>query len=180
MDATGPAEREHTFSWVDPGVGLAQLPLLSGLDYLSGMRDGSIPRPPMASLMNLALIEVQHGRVAFECEPAEAHYNPLGMVHGGLACTLLDTVVGCAAHSTLAAGFGYTSIDLAVSYLRPITLNHGILRAEGAVVKSGSRVIFSEGRILGPGGELLATATSSLLVFAAAPAPSAPAKQGQG
>jgi uncharacterized protein (TIGR00369 family) len=179
MDVTGPAEREQTFSWVDPRVALEQLQLLSGLDYLAGMRDGSIPRPPMASLMNLALIDVQHGRVAFECQPTEAHYNPLGTVHGGLACTLLDTVVGCAAHSTLAAGFGYTSIDLAVSYLRPITLNHGVLRAEGAVVKSGSRVIFSEGRILGPDGELLATATSSLLVFAAGPSPSmqAPARR---
>ena len=172
MDATGPVEREHTFSWVDPRVGLEHLPLLSGLDYLAGMRDGSIPRPPMASLMNLTLIDVRRGRVEFECRPAEAHYNPLGVVHGGLACTLLDTVVGCAAHSTLAAGFGYTSIDLAVSYLRPITLSQGILRAEGSVVKSGSRVIFAEGRILGPGGELLATATSSLLVFAAGTTPS--------
>lgn len=170
MDTNGTTERSATFSWTDPRVGLGQLSRLSGLDYLSGMRDGTIPRPPMASLMNLALVGVEPGRVEFECRPAEAHYNPLGMVHGGLACTLLDTVVGCAGHSTLAAGLGYTSIDLSVSYLRPITLKHGVLRAEGTVTKPGSRVIFAEGRIFGPAGELLATATSSLLVFAAAPA----------
>ncbi|CCQ44613.1 uncharacterized 1 domain protein [Pseudarthrobacter siccitolerans] len=167
MDAKKAAERTETFSWVDPRVGLEHLPRLSGFEYLCGMRDGSIPRPPMASLMNLALTAVETGRVEFECRPGEAHYNPLGVVHGGLACTLLDTVVGCAAHSTLPLGFGYTSIDLSVSYLRPITLKHTVLRAEGTVVKQGQRVIFAEGRIAGPGGELLATATSSLLIFAA-------------
>jgi uncharacterized protein (TIGR00369 family) len=174
MESSGSAERAETFHWTDPRVGLAHLPRMSGLDFLSGMRDGTIPRPPMAALMNLALVAVESGRVEFECRPAEAHYNPLGMVHGGLACTLLDTVVGCAAHSTLAAGFGYTSIDLSVSYLRPITARHGILRAEGAVVKQGQRVIFAEGRVLGPAGDLLATATSSLLVIAAGAAPRMP------
>jgi uncharacterized protein (TIGR00369 family) len=167
MDAQESAERTETFRWVDPRVGLEHLPRLSGFDFLCGMRDGTIPRPPMASLMNLALTAVEPGRVEFECRPGEAHYNPLGVVHGGLACTLLDTVVGCAAHSTLPLGFGYTSIDLSVSYLRPITLKHTVLTAEGTVVKQGQRVVFAEGRIAGPDGELLATATSSLLVFAA-------------
>jgi len=174
MDATEAAERTETFSWTDPGVGLQHLPRMSGLEFLGGMRDGTIPRPPMAALMNLRLVDVEHGRVEFECHPAEAHYNPLGVVHGGLACTLLDTVVGCAAHSTLAAGLGYTSIDLSVSYLRPITLRHKLLRAEGTVVKPGQRVIFAEGRVFGPDGELLATATSSLLVFAAVSPQGAP------
>lgn len=170
MDPSGSAERTATFSWTDPRVGLEHLPRLSGLDFLAGMRDGTIPRPPMAALMNVNLVAVEPGRVEFTCRPGEAHYNPLGVVHGGLACTLLDTVVGCAAHSTLAVGFGYTSIDLSVSYLRPITLEHNVLRAEGTVVKTGQRVIFAEGRIIGPAGELLATATGSLLVFAAASA----------
>jgi hypothetical protein len=106
MDARESAERTETFSWVDPRVGLEHLPRLSGFDFLCGMRDGTIPRPPMASLMNLSLIAVEPGRVEFECRPGEAHYKPLGVVHGGLACTLLDTVVGCAAHSTLHLGFG--------------------------------------------------------------------------
>jgi uncharacterized protein (TIGR00369 family) len=174
MDASGSAERAETFSWMDPRVGLEHLPHMSGLEFLAGMRDGTIPRPPMAALMNLTLVGVAPGQVEFECRPGEAHYNPLGMVHGGLACTLLDTVVGCAAHTTLAAGSGYTSIDLSVSYLRPITANHGVLRAEGSVVKGGQRVIFAQGRIVGPAGELLATATSSLLVMPAGGTPRMP------
>jgi uncharacterized protein (TIGR00369 family) len=159
------AERSKTFTWMDPAVALEQLPRLSGLDYFSGLLDGSISPPPIASLMNFDLVDAKHGHVEFQCWPGEAHYNPLGMVHGGLACTLLDTVLGCAAHSTLEAGIGYTSIDLAVKYLRPITLQKGALRAEGSVVKTGSRVIFTEGRLSTADGKLLATATSTLLIF---------------
>ncbi|MBT2554521.1 PaaI family thioesterase [Arthrobacter sp. ISL-5] len=165
MSTNTSAERSETFTWTDPAIALEQLPRLSGLDYFAGLRDGSISPPPIASLMNFDLVDAKYGHVEFQCEPGEAHYNPLGMVHGGLACTLLDTVLGCAAHSTLEAGIGYTSIDLAVKYLRPITLHKGALRAEGSVVKSGSRVIFTEGRLSTARGELLATATSTLLIF---------------
>ncbi|MDR6987543.1 uncharacterized protein (TIGR00369 family) [Paenarthrobacter nitroguajacolicus] len=168
------AERSETFSWIDPAIALEQLPRLSGLDYFAGLRDGTIPPPPIASLMKFDLVEAKHGYVEFECRPGEAHYNPLGMVHGGLACTLLDTALGCAAHTTLAAGLGYTSIDLAVKYLRPITLRTGTLRAEGSVVKAGSRLIFTEGRLCTTDGELLATATSTLLVFPHQPEPLTP------
>lgn len=108
MSTNTSAERSETFSWMDPAIALEQLPRLSGLDYLSGLRDGSIPPPPIASLMAFDLVEAEHGHVEFECRPSEAHYNPLGMVHGGLACTLLDTALGCAAHTTLSAGLGYT------------------------------------------------------------------------
>lgn len=165
MTSNTSVERSETFTWTDPAIALQQLPLLSGMDYFSGLRDGSIAPPPIASLMKFDLIEATHGHVAFECRPGEAHYNPLGLVHGGLACTLLDTALGCAAHTTLVAGFGYTSIDLAVKYLRPITHRKGALRAEGSVVKAGPRLIFTEGRLCTADGELLATATSTLLVF---------------
>ena len=165
MSTNASAERSETFTWMDPAIALEQLPRLSGLDYFSGLRDGSIPPPPIASLMNFDLVDAQYGHVEFQCSPGEAHYNPLGMVHGGLACTLLDTVLGCAAHTTLEAGVGYTSIDLAVRYLRPITLRTGSLRAEGSVVKAGPRVVFTEGRLSTASGELLATATSTLLIF---------------
>jgi uncharacterized protein (TIGR00369 family) len=167
------AKRSETFTWTDPAIALEQLPHLSGLDYLSGLRDGTIPPPPIASLMNFDLIDVKYGHVEFQCQPGEAHYNPLGVVHGGLACTLLDTVLGCAAHSTLDAGISYTSIDLSTRYLRPITLQQGTLFAEGSVVKSGSRVIFTEGRITSSSGELLASAASTLLVLR----PPAPAQR---
>jgi uncharacterized protein (TIGR00369 family) len=165
MTSSTSAGRSETFTWTDPAIALQQLPLLSGLDYFAGLRDGSIAPPPIASLMKFDLIEATHGHVEFVCRPGEAHYNPLGTVHGGVACTLLDTALGCAAHTTLAVGLGYTSIDLAVKYLRPVTLRKGALRAEGSVVKAGSRLIFTEGRLSAADGELLATATSTLLVF---------------
>ncbi|TVU58351.1 PaaI family thioesterase [Paenarthrobacter nitroguajacolicus] len=158
-------QRSETFTWIDPAIALEKLPRLSGMDYFSGLREGSIAPPPIASLMKFDLVDARFGHVEFQCWPGEAHYNPLGMVHGGLACTLLDTVLGCAAHTTLDAGIGYTSIDLAVKYLRPITLQKDALHAEGSVVKAGPRAIFTEGRLSTTDGKLLATATSTLLVF---------------
>ena len=112
------------------------------------------------------LVEVREGFAVFECEPAEFHYNPIGAVHGGLACTLLDSALGCAGHTTLAAGVGYTSVDLNVRYLRPITHASGLLRATGRVVKPGRRVIFTEGELTDAAGRVVASATSSLLVLA--------------
>ncbi|NWL12360.1 aromatic compound degradation protein PaaI [Paenarthrobacter nitroguajacolicus] len=165
MTTDASAQRSETFTWIDPAIALEKLPRLSGMDYFSGLREGSIAPPPIASLMKFDLVDARFGHVEFQCWPGEAHYNPLGMVHGGLACTLLDTVLGCAAHTTLDAGIGYTSIDLAVKYLRPITLQEGALRAEGSVVKAGPRAIFTEGRLSTADGKLLATATSTLLVF---------------
>ncbi|KQO99721.1 aromatic compound degradation protein PaaI [Leifsonia sp. Leaf264] len=158
-----------TYTWVDPAVGLAQLPQLSGLEYLTGILEGRIPEPPIAVLMNMDIVSAVEGEVVFESNPTQAHYNPLGTIHGGLACTVLDTVLGCAAHSTLPAGTGYTSIDINVSYVRPIQPSAAPLRATGRVRKGGNRVIFAEAELTDKDGNLLATATSSLLVFAHRP-----------
>jgi len=105
------------------------------------------------------------GKVAFECTPDESAYNTLGMVHGGLVCTLADTVVGCAVHSTLDPGLTCTSIDLHVSYLRPVTTDSGVLRAIGEVTKPGRRVGFAAAEIRDGSNKLVATATSSLLIM---------------
>lgn len=157
---------EKTFTWDEPSAVLSRAATMSGLDALRAMRDGELPGPPIAALMSMAITEVEPGRVTFTSIPGEEHYNPIGAVHGGFACTVLDTVVGCAAHTTLDAGVGYTSIDLTVSYLRPITLDTGPVTAVGEVVKAGRRVIFTRGTILDAAGRELATATSSLLVLA--------------
>jgi uncharacterized protein (TIGR00369 family) len=138
---------------------------LDGLSYLRAMIGGRFPPPPIARLLDFTLVSADPGEAVFECTVGEHHYNPLGMVHGGLACTLLDSVVGCAAQTTLPAGAGYTSIDLNVSYLRPILATTGLLRAHGRVVKGGRRVIFAEGSVADAAGTVLATATSSLLVL---------------
>lgn len=163
MDADVP-DRTRTITWDDPRPPLAASLELDGLTYLRALIAGEFPPPPIAQLMNFWMTAADPGEVVFECEPGEYHYNPLGMVHGGLACTLLDTVLGCAAHTTLPASVGYTSIDLQVSYLRPITAT-GTLRAIGRVVKPGQRVVFAEGEMQDAAGRTLATATSSLLVL---------------
>ncbi len=102
--------------------------------------------------------------MVFGCLPSHAHYNPIGMVHGGLVCTLLDTVTGCAAHTTWPAGVGYTSIEIKVNYLRPVLADTGELTATGLVIKGGKRVIFAEGNVKTSAGDLVATASSALLV----------------
>jgi len=154
-----------TISWVDPGVALPRLAELSGIDYLTAILDGELPPPPISQLMGFTAVSFSHGEAVFECEPTTAHFNPLGVVHGGLACTLLDTVLGCAAHTTLPAGVGYTSIDLNVAYVRAILPGNGRLRATGRVRKGGRRVVFTEGELVDADGTLLATGTSSLLVI---------------
>ncbi|GAA4171366.1 PaaI family thioesterase [Gryllotalpicola koreensis] len=166
MTDTDVSSRSLTIEWEDPAPAAAQIPTMSGLDYIRGLADGTYPPPPIAKLMGFTVAEVEQGRVVFECSPGEQHYNPIGTVHGGLACTLLDSAIGCAAQTTLQQGQGYTSIDITVSYLRPILASSGPLCCEGVVTKPGSRVAFAEGRLTDGAGRLVATATSSLLVFA--------------
>lgn len=159
------AQGQRLLSWHDPIELRRSLMEMDGLSGLRALRDGVLPPPPMISTMNLELVEVDPGVVVFRCNPGPEHYNPLGTVHGGLACTALDTAVGCAAHTTLAAGQGYTSIDLTVSYLRPIVLETGPLTVSGTVTRAGRRVIFADGTITDAAGSLFARATSSLLVL---------------
>jgi uncharacterized protein (TIGR00369 family) len=162
MDDT---KRSRTIEWTDPAVALPDLAALSGIEYLTRVRDGVLPAPPIGAVFGMTFGDIERGRFEVRCAPDEAFFNPLGMVHGGLACTMLDTAVGCAAHSTLEAGAGYTSIDLQVSYLRPILPTVGLLTATGTVVKGGRRVIFAEAALTDAAGAVYATATSSLLVL---------------
>ena len=138
---------------------------MAGLDYLQAMADGSLPQPPIGGLMEFGIVEAENGRVVFTCRPDESAYNPIGAIHGGLICTLLDSVTGCAVHSTLPAGKGYTTIEIKVNYLKAVRLTSGVLTATGTVVKSGSRVGFSEGVVTDESGAIVATASSTLLVF---------------
>ncbi len=157
--------RRKVVAWYDPSMTAAAGSTLSGLDFLRAIRDGKLPPPPIAELMNFTMREIEPGRVLFECEPDESAYNPIGVVHGGLVCTLADTVAACAVHTTLESGMAYTSIDLNVSYLRPVTATSGVLRATGRVTKPGRRVAYSAAEIVDGAGKLVATATSSCLVM---------------
>jgi uncharacterized protein (TIGR00369 family) len=158
-------ERTLTVSWHDPVPPLALVATMSGLDYLRGMSDGTVPPPPIAMLLGFGFDSVEKGEVVFSLEPHESHFNPIGVVHGGVLCTLLDTVLGCAVHTTLDAGWRYTSIDIDVSYLRAVDLRSGKLTFTGRVVKSGRRVAFAAAEATDASGALVATATSSLLVM---------------
>jgi uncharacterized protein (TIGR00369 family) len=124
-----------------------------------------LPPPPIVDLIRIRIVGVENGRVAFACTPDASMYNPLGMVHGGLVCTLLDTATGCALHTTLPEGVGYTSVEIKVSYLKAVTVASGPLTAVGTVVKAGSRIGFAEAVATDASGALVATASSTLLVF---------------
>lgn len=158
-------ERQRIVEWQDPAPGVAVMPTLSGLDYLRAMIDGVLPPPPIASLMDMRLVEAAPGTATFVCEPDESHYNPIGTVHGGLVCTLLDSVLGCAVQTTLPQGQGYTSIEIKVNYLRPVLAGSGPLTCVGTVTKPGNRVAFADGVVTDASGKVVATATGSLLVF---------------
>jgi uncharacterized protein (TIGR00369 family) len=157
--------RSRTVTWHDPMITAAGALTRSGLETMQAIRDGVLPPPPISQLVRMDVVEVAEGRVEFSCEPDESVYNPIGVVHGGLVCTLLDSVVGCAVHSTLPRGLGYTSIELKVNYLRAVHAGSGPLSAVGTVVKPGRRVAFAEGQVTDAAGRLVATASSSLLVF---------------
>jgi uncharacterized protein (TIGR00369 family) len=164
-DADWGPERSRTVSWLDPSkpaeIGLQ----MAGIDYIQAMIAGKIPPPPISRLIQMDLVEAEPGHVVFTCTPDETAYNPIGAVHGGLVCTLLDSVAGCALHSTLPQGKGYTSVEIKVNYLKPVRAVSGTLTAVGTVVKAGSRVGFTEGVVTDASGAVVATATSTLLVF---------------
>jgi len=137
---------------------------LTGLEQLRSMMAAG-RRPPIADTLDFNLVEIEKGRAVFEGVPGPHALNPIGSVHGGYAATLLDSACGCATHSELTADQGYTTVELKVSYHRPITLETGRVRAEARIVTIGKRVAFAEGRITDAEGRIYASATSTLLVF---------------
>lgn len=165
MDSWG-EPRSKTVTWHDPMATAEAGARMSGLDYLTAVAEGRLPGSPIGGLMEFGLTSVTEGEVVFTCRPDESSYNPIGVVHGGLVCTLLDSVTACAVHSTLPLGTGYTSLDISVSYLRPVTRETGLLTARGWVTRAGRRAAFSEGEVRDPQGKVVATAKSTCLVFA--------------
>lgn len=163
--AAGDRERSRTITWNDPSGLFAAGVGMSGLAFLEAMRDGRFPPPPMAMLLSMVLREVGPGEAVFECTPDESMFNPIGVIHGGVVCTLADSAAGCAVHTTLDAGVGYTSIDITVNYLRPVTPDSGTLRATGRIVKPGRRIALAAAEVHDHRGRLVASATSNCLIF---------------
>jgi len=156
--------RTKTITWHDP-LAAAQIgATMAGLDYLRAMRDGVLPAPPIAALFGMRLVDVDVGTVTFSCTPDESAYNPIGLIHGGLVCTLLDSVLGCAVQSTLPPGVGYASIEIKVNYVRPVHAEGRELMAHGRLTKPGRRVAFAEGDVRNLDGLVVATASGSCLI----------------
>ncbi|MEH0974198.1 PaaI family thioesterase [Micromonospora sp. CPCC 205546] len=165
MTQTQDPARSRTFSWADPGINAAHVGRRGGLELLRAMIAGELAAPPIMHLVDMSRMEADEGWVAVELVPQEFHYNPLGTVHGGVISTLLDTAAACAVHTTLPAGVGYTSLDLNVKFLRPVTVASGTLRCEGTVLQGGRRTALAEAKLLDAKSRLVAHATSTCLLF---------------
>ncbi|CAA9536682.1 MAG: hypothetical protein AVDCRST_MAG91-3442 [uncultured Sphingomonadaceae bacterium] len=138
---------------------------LTGLELLRGAMHGLYPGAPIAEGLNFRLAEVEEGRVVFEGEPGPQHLNPLGSVHGGWVLTLVDSACGCAAHTVLGAGVGYTTVETKANFTRALRPDAGVVRTEGTVLSRGRTIITTEARVTDADGRLLAHGTSTLLVL---------------
>jgi uncharacterized protein (TIGR00369 family) len=157
--------RSRTFTWHDPEQSAAIGRTMSGLECLTAIQRGELPPPPVAAMLGMQVSEVAPGRVVFTLEPAEFHYNPIGAVHGGVLTTLFDSAMGCAVHSRLPQGVGYTTLEVKVNFVRPVTVATGLVRCEGTVLALGSRVATAEARLFDVRGKLLGHATTTCLIM---------------
>ena len=158
--------RSRTFAWEDPLAIRDAIGGLTGLEFIKAIFEGKLPPPPMAVTMNFEGAEAEEGKAVFISEPKEFLYNPIGVVHGGYAMTLLDSAMGCAVHTTLAAGDRYTSLETSVNFVRPITMETGRVRCEAVVVYRGGRVATAEGKLIAEAtGKLLAHGSTTCLVI---------------
>jgi uncharacterized protein (TIGR00369 family) len=158
-----PQSRTYTFETRLPDP--KQMMSMSGLDYLRGILSGDFPAAPIAATLNFYPSAFEHGRAVFEGTPERYTYNPLGSVHGGWAATILDSAMGCAVHTTLPAGKGYTTVDLNVSLVRAITDRAGKLRCEANVIHQGGSIVTAEGRVTDAAGTLYAHGHTTCLVL---------------
>ncbi|MGP0090885.1 MAG: PaaI family thioesterase [Xanthobacteraceae bacterium] len=138
---------------------------MSGLEFVRNLMGGQVPAPPAFELIDFRLVKVEPGEVTGEFEPAEFHYNPMGGVHGGIVCTLLDSVMGLAVHAQLPAGSLFSTLEVKVHFVRPVSVKTHTLLAEGKVVHPGSRIATAEGRLIDRQGKLYAHGTATCIVL---------------
>ena len=158
-------ERTRIVTWQDPAPVGKEAFSMAGAAFLRAIAERKLPPPPIANLMGFDIEEVGEGRVIFGVEPQEYHYNPIGMVHGGLAATLLDSAMGCAVHSMLPKGAAYTTLEIKVNYIRPMTAETGRVRCEAKMIHVGGRTATAEGRVIDDSGKLYAHGTTTCIVF---------------
>jgi uncharacterized protein (TIGR00369 family) len=165
-EADPDSSRSRTIVWQDPVPTAAAGATMSGLEYMTAVVEAKLPPPPIAVVMRLRPLEIEEGHVVFEGEPGEEHYNPIGVVHGGYAATLLDSALGCAVHTTLPAGVGYTSLGLEAKYVRPITRDTGRVLCEANVLYRGRRQATAEANLTAAeSGKLLAHGVATCMIL---------------
>ena len=158
--------RTRTITWDDPMTAVTRGAGLSGLEFIKAIFDGKLPSPPITATMGFTGGSIEEGKVTFVGEPGEHLYNPIGVVHGGFAMTLLDSAMGCAVHTTLGVGEAYTTLEAKVNFVRPITLETGPVRCEGTVIHRGGTIATAEGRVIAERTDkLLAHGTTTCLVL---------------
>ena len=138
-----------------------------GLTFLRNMISQHYPSPPFAETSDIWLVVAEHGRVLFEALPATRFLNPLGTIHGGWTSTLLDSAMGCAVHSTLKPGYGFTTVDMTVSFVRAVLPTSGKLTCEGKIIHSGGRIATAEGRVIDAAGKLIAHGSETCMILKA-------------
>jgi uncharacterized protein (TIGR00369 family) len=158
-------KRTFEVKWEDPAALAEAGRKMPGIEFLRAMRDGKLPHPPICALLDYRLVEVEPGHAVFEATPGEQHYNPIGVVHGGLAMTLLDSAMGCAVQTQRPAGGGYTTLEAKTNLVRAVTSDTGKLRAIGKVVHVGKRIATAEARLEDAAGKLYAHATTTCMVL---------------
>ena len=161
--------RSRELVWQDPVPTAAAGIGMTGIEYMRAITEAKMPPPPIAVVMRMRPIEISEGRAVFEGLPGEEHYNPIGVVHGGYAATLLDSALGCAVHTTLEAGVGYTSLGLEAKYVRPLLRDTGRVLCEANVLYRGRKQATAEARLTAAeSGKLLATGTSTCMILGGA------------
>jgi uncharacterized protein (TIGR00369 family) len=165
MTEAAESVRHREVTWQDPLVSAALARDLSGLDFLRGIAAGQIPAAPIAALLGMSVVQVEPGQVTFGLDVGEYLYNPIGSVHGGVFCTLLDSAMGCAVHASLDRGQAYTTLELKVNLVKALTVKTPSVVATGQVISAGRRVITASGQITGPDGTLYAHGTTTCLVL---------------
>ena len=157
-------ERTRRVTWDDPSESSKKALSMDGLDFLTAIKRGQIPQPPIAKLLGYRIVHVEKGYTVFELEPAEYLYNPFGSVHGGVSSTLLDTGMTSAIFSTLPKGLGCATLEMKTNFIRPVTVNIPRIRCEAKTVHVGARVATAEGRILDNEGKLYAHGMNTCMI----------------
>ena len=159
------AGRSLTITWDDPKTSTRDSQSISGLDYLNSIKSGKISPPPIARLVGYRISEIAHGHAVFELEPAEYHFNPFATVHGGIATTLLDTAMTAAVLSTLSKGFGCSTLEIKVNFIRPISIKTGKVSCEAGIIHLGKSIATAEGKVMNSEGRLYAHGVSTCVIF---------------